>query len=51
MYVVLIFFLALCLFLWLGLPGLLRAFGLHPVYRGPVHTLQGGRALVITTSH
>lgn len=42
---------ALGLFLWLGLPAMLRAFGLHPVYRGPVHRLPGGRALVITTSH
>jgi len=42
---------ALGLFLWLGLPVMLRVFGLHPVYRGPVHRLPGGRALVITTSH
>jgi putative intracellular protease/amidase len=39
------------LFLWLGLPATLHAFGLHPAYLGPVYTLPGGRALVITTSH
>ena len=42
---------ALVLFLWLGLPATLTAFGLHPAYRGPLHKLQGGRALVVTTSH
>ncbi|MES2910157.1 MAG: type 1 glutamine amidotransferase domain-containing protein [Pseudomonadota bacterium] len=42
---------ALVLFLWLGLPALLTAFGLHPVYRGPVHRFPGGRALIVTTSH
>jgi putative intracellular protease/amidase len=42
---------ALGLFLWLGLPAGLRALGLHAHYRGPVHTLPGGRALIVTTSH
>lgn len=42
---------ALVLFLWLGLPAMLTAFGLHPAYRGPSYTLGGGRALVVTTSH
>ena len=51
MYLVLSIAAALGLFFWLGLPVMLRAFGLHPTYRGPVHTLPGGRALVITTSH
>ncbi|MES2509720.1 MAG: type 1 glutamine amidotransferase domain-containing protein [Pseudomonadota bacterium] len=41
---------ALALFLWLGLPAVLTAFGLHPAYRGRFHTLKGGRALVVTTS-
>ena len=41
---------ALGLFLWLGLPRTLRALGLHPHYEGPVYTLQGQRALIITTS-
>lgn len=51
MYLVLSIAAALGLFFLLGLPVTLRAFGLHPTYRGPVHTLPGGRALVITTSH
>jgi putative intracellular protease/amidase len=38
------------LYLWLGLPATLRAFGLHPHYRGPQYKLSGQRALVITTS-
>jgi putative intracellular protease/amidase len=42
---------ALALFLWLGLPASLRALGLHAPYRGPVHALPGGRALIVTTSH
>ena len=41
---------ALGLFLWLGLPRTLRALGLHPHYEGPVYTLPGQRALIITTS-
>lgn len=41
----------LALFLWLGLPAGLRALGLHAPYRGPVYTLPGGRALIVTTSH
>ncbi|MFC6282670.1 MULTISPECIES: type 1 glutamine amidotransferase domain-containing protein [Polaromonas] len=51
MYVVLTIAVVLVLFLWLGLPALLRAFGLHPAYPGQLYTLPGGRALVITTSH
>jgi putative intracellular protease/amidase len=42
---------AVVLFLWLGLPAVLRGLGLHPAYHGPVYTLPGGRALIITTSH
>jgi putative intracellular protease/amidase len=42
---------ALGLFLWAGLPRVMRAFGLHPAYRGPLHALPGGRALIVTTSH
>lgn len=38
------------LFVWLGLPVLLRTLGLHPHYSGPVYSLPGKRALVITTS-
>ncbi len=51
MLIALIIATALGLFLWLGLPALLTAFGLHPAYRGSSHTLRGGRALVVTTSH
>lgn len=50
MFIALIVAAALVLFLWLGLPAVLTAFGLHPAYRGTVHTLSGGRALVVTTS-
>ena len=39
------------LYLWLGLPATLRALGLHPHYRGPIHALPGKRALIVTTSH
>ena len=38
------------LFVWLGLSMLLRTLGLHPHYSGPVYSLPGKRALVITTS-
>lgn len=38
------------LFVWLGLPVLLRTLGLHPHYSGPVYSLPGKRALVLTTS-
>ena len=38
------------LFVWLGLPVLLRTLGLHPHYSGQVYSLPGKRALVITTS-
>jgi putative intracellular protease/amidase len=41
---------ALALFLWLGLPGVLRALGLHPSYTGPTYRLPNKRALIITTS-
>jgi len=40
----------IALFAWLGLPSLLRTFGLHPHYSGPVYTLPGKRALIVTTS-
>lgn len=36
---------------WLGLPKLLHAMGLHPSYDMPSYNLKGKRALVITTSH
>lgn len=39
------------LFLWLGLPAVLKALGLHPDYSGPAYRLAGKRALVVTTSH
>ncbi len=39
------------LFLWLGLPSVLKSFGLHPDYTGPSEQLPGKRALIITTSH
>jgi putative intracellular protease/amidase len=32
-------------------PGVLRAMGLHPPYRGPRYAMPGGRAVIITTSH
>ncbi|MES2401245.1 MAG: type 1 glutamine amidotransferase domain-containing protein [Pseudomonadota bacterium] len=51
MFIALVIAVLLALFLWLGLPAMLTAFGLHPVYRGPSHTLKGGRALIVTTSH
>lgn len=41
---------ALALFFWLGLPAMLKALGLHPVYRGQLHVLPGARALIVTTS-
>jgi putative intracellular protease/amidase len=44
-----LFFLGL--FMWLGLPALLTALGLHPHYSGPTYKLPGKRALIITTSH
>ena len=43
--------LCIALFLWLGLPRLLKSMGLHPDYTGPVYRLPGKRALIITTSH
>jgi putative intracellular protease/amidase len=36
---------------WLGLPRLLHALGLHPAYEGPRHRLPGARALIVATSH
>ena len=41
----------LTLVIWLGLPVLLHAIGLHPSYDMPAYNLKGKRALVITTSH
>jgi putative intracellular protease/amidase len=38
-------------FVWLGLPALLNALGLHPAYDGPTFGLPGRRALIVTTSH
>ncbi len=43
--------LAIFLFFWLGLPAVLQALGLHPVYNGPRYRLPGKRALIVTTSH
>lgn len=45
------FLLALCVYLWLGLPATLRMLGLHPHYEGPRHVLPGKKALIVTTSH
>ena len=42
---------ALCFYLWLGLPATLRALGLHPHYSGQTYTLPAKRALIVTTSH
>ena len=42
--------LLLALFLWLGLPALLKSLGLHADYRGPRYQLPGKRALIVTTS-
>ena len=36
---------------WLGLPQLLSGLGLHPHYEIPAMSLDGRRALVVTTSH
>jgi putative intracellular protease/amidase len=41
---------ALALFLWLGLPRVLRVLGLHPTYQGPTYRLPDKRALIVTTS-
>ena len=43
--------LALALLVWLGLPRMLTAFGLHPHYEVPDMDLSGQRALIIVTSH
>lgn len=39
------------LLIWLGLPALLRAMGLHRRFAAPKRNLKGKRALVIATSH
>jgi putative intracellular protease/amidase len=39
------------LVIWLGLPALLRAMGLHRHFAAPTRNLKGRRALVIATSH
>jgi putative intracellular protease/amidase len=39
------------LLIWLGMPALLRAMGLHRHVRLPQRNLKGRRALIITTSH
>lgn len=41
----------IAIIIWLGLPRLLHAIGLHPSYQMPKYELTGKRALVITTSH
>lgn len=43
--------LVLALIIWLGLPRLLTAFGLHAHYIVPEMDLSGRRALIVTTSH
>jgi putative intracellular protease/amidase len=43
--------LAVLLAVYLALPLLLHAVGLHPAYRGARYVLPGRRALIITTSH
>lgn len=50
MLIALVLVATLVIFLWLGLPAVLSALGVHPVYRGPSYALKGGRALVVTTS-
>ncbi len=42
---------AIAIGLRIGLPALLRSFGLHAPYLGPRFALPGGRALIVTTSH
>lgn len=42
---------ALCFYMWLGLPATLRVLGLHPHYNGQTYTLPAKRALIVTTSH
>jgi hypothetical protein len=37
--------------IWLGLPRLVTAFGVHPHYTGPRYQLPGKSVLIITTSH
>ncbi len=32
-------------------PAIFHALGVHPDYDGPTYTLEGGRALIVTTSH
>lgn len=39
------------LLIWLGLPALLRAMGLHRRFAAPKRNLKGKRALVVATSH
>ena len=48
---ILIFVVLCALFIWLGLPLVLSALGLHPRYSGQTYALPGKRALIITTSH
>lgn len=42
---------ALALLVWLGLPSLLRAVGLHPHHAIPPFELSGKKALIVATSH
>ena len=37
--------------IWLGLPAMLRAMGLHHRFVAPKRNLKGRRALIIATSH
>lgn len=43
--------LALVALVWLSVPWVLTAFGLHPHYKVPEMDLSGQRALIVTTSH
>lgn len=43
--------LALALLVWVGLPRVLTAVGLHPHYEVPEMDLSGSRALIVVTSH
>ena len=33
------------------LPNIIQMFGVHPDYDGPTYTFEGGKALIVTTSH
>ncbi|MEM7800485.1 MAG: type 1 glutamine amidotransferase domain-containing protein [Chloroflexota bacterium] len=33
------------------LPSIVKSLGIHPDYHGPTYTVEGGKALIVTTSH